>query len=124
MTDQRTARAPAGTRAAGRRLWESVVEEWELAEHELVLLREATRTVDTLDDLAAIVAAEGPMVESRSGPRVHPALTESRQLKIALARLLAAIRMPAGAEGDQVEGRRPQRRLGVRGVHSLGGGPP
>ncbi|HLM07095.1 MAG TPA: hypothetical protein VK402_18085 [Blastococcus sp.] len=44
---------------------------------------------------------------------------EARQQRIALARLLAALRLPAGEEeaGD----RRPQRRMGVRGVYGVGG---
>src|SRR5438552_568909 len=42
---------PAGTRAAGRRLWESAVAEYDLDEHELALLVEAVRTVDLLGRL-------------------------------------------------------------------------
>ena len=55
----------------------------------------------------------------RRGRRAHPALVEARQQRIALARLLAALRLPAGEEeaGD----RRPQRRMGVRGVYGVGG---
>jgi hypothetical protein len=36
-----------------------------------------------------------------------------------LARLLAALRLPAGDEDEQA-GRRPQRRVGVRGVYDIG----
>lgn len=106
-------RPPAGTRAAGRRLWESITGEFELDEHELALLREAVRTVDVLDQLDATVRRDGLMVNSPQGDRVHPAVVEARQQKIALARILAALRMPAGDEGDA----RPQRRSGVRGVY-------
>jgi hypothetical protein len=42
----------------------------------------------------------------------------ARQQRIALARLLAALRLPAGAEGDHHASARPQRRVGVRGVTS------
>ncbi len=44
-------RAPVGAGLAGRRLWRAVVEEYELEEHELLLLREAARTADLLDEL-------------------------------------------------------------------------
>jgi len=104
---------PTGTKASGRRLWRSVVDGFELEEHELALLREAVRTVDLLDALAEIVADDGPMVDSPQGRRTHPAVVEARQLKIALARLLAALRLPS----DEEDGR-PQRRGGARGVYA------
>lgn len=104
---------PRGTRAAGGRLWRSVVEAYDLDEHELVLLREAVRSVDRLDELDGQVRADGVMVRSPSGPRVHPAAVEARQLRIALARVLAALRLPSGDEEA-----RPQRRVGVRGVYN------
>jgi hypothetical protein len=47
----------------------------------------------------------------------HPAVVEARQQRLALARLLAALRLPAGAEDDLAAGRRPQRRVGVRGFY-------
>ena len=108
----RKPRIPTGTKPGGERLWRSVVDAFELDEHELTLLREAVRTVDLLDTLAAVVAEDGPMVESPQGRKVHPAIVESRQLSITLARLLAALRMPSGDEAEN----RPQRR--VRGVYA------
>lgn len=112
---------PTGTAAAGVKLWQAVLEEYELEEHELLLLREMVRTVDALDALAARVATDGVLLDSSQGERAHPALVEARQQRIALARLQAALRLPAGEEdsGDQ---RRPQRRMGVRGVYSVRGG--
>lgn len=110
-----TPRAPVGVRAPGRRLWVSVVDVYVLEEFELALLREAVRTVDLLDRLDARVRDEGPLVSSPQGDRAHPAAVEARQQRIALARLLAALRLPAG-EGEQ----RPQRRVGVRGTYRLG----
>lgn len=86
--------------------------DFELDEHEMAMLRETVRTVDQLDALAAIVAAEGPMVSSPQGPRVHPALVESRQLKLALSRLFASLRLPSGSEDG-----RPQRRGAARGAY-------
>lgn len=109
-------KAPAGTGPAGGKLWRAVLEEYELEEHELLLLREAVRTVDTLDALEALVARDGPLLASSQGERAHPALTEARQQRIALARLLAALRLPAGEESEGAD-RRPQRRMGVRGVY-------
>ncbi len=109
---------PSGTRASGRRLWASIVTVFELEEHELALLREAVRTVDTLDRLDAVVRADGGMIDTPTGVKVHPGLVEARQLRIALARLLAALRLPDGEVGAESPGRR-QRRAGARGVYQL-----
>lgn len=110
----KTPGAPKGTGASGRALWRDVLGKYELEQHELALLREAVRTVTDLDKLAAVVAAEGVTL----GSRPHPALAESRQLRIALARLLGALRLPAGDEDATI--RRPQRRVGARGVYAIG----
>ena len=112
---------PTGTRQPGRRLWESIVSEYDLDEHELALLVEAVRTVDLCDQLEAAVRRDGPLVDSPQGMKAHPAVVEVRQQRIALARMLAALRMPAGEDGDQVQGRRPQRRTGARGVYGIRG---
>jgi hypothetical protein len=97
-----------------------VLQKYELEEHELALLREITRTVDLLDDLAERVAADGPVLTGPAGTRVHPAAVEARQLRIALARLQAALRLPSGEETEE-SSRRPQRRVGVRGVYGVRG---
>jgi hypothetical protein len=116
-----TQRAPAGLGAPGKRLWQSVVDVYELDEHEDRLLVEAARTVDLLDQLEAAVRRDGPLVGTPQGQRAHPAAVEARQQRIALARLLAALRLPAGSEGDEAEGRRPQRRVGARGTYGIRG---
>ena len=111
---------PVGTCAGGARLWRSVLREYDLEEHELALLREAVRTVDLLDSLDRAVRSDGALHESPQGLRAHPAAVEARQQRIALARLLAALRLPAGEE-DEGGARRPQRRVGVRGMYAIRG---
>lgn len=102
-------RAPRGTGPSGRALWRDVTERFDLDQNELVILREAVRTVDQLDALAAIVDRDG-VLEPATG-RAHPALVESRQLRLALARLIATLRLPD--EADE----RPQRRGRARGTY-------
>jgi hypothetical protein len=116
-----TAKAPAGLRPAGKRLWSSVTDDYDLDEHELALLLEASRTVDVLADLDTVVRKEGPLVESPHGRKANPAAVEARQQRITLARLLAALRLPAGEEGDEQQNARPQRRSGARGVYGIRG---
>jgi len=114
-------RMPAGLAAGGRRLFRSVVDEYELAEFELALLAEASRTVDVLARLDVVIRRDGPLVASPQGQKAHPAATEARQQKIALARLLAALRLPAGEPGDHQGSARPQRRAGARGTYGIRG---
>jgi hypothetical protein len=102
-------------------LWRDVLGKYELEEHELALLREAVRTVDQLDALSALVDREGLVVEGPHGSKAHPAVTAAQSLRICLARILAALRLPAGDQGDASVARRPQRRTGVRGVYQLPG---
>jgi hypothetical protein len=121
MADSQIPGPPKGTKVNGAKLWHDVVDRYELEQHELALLREMTRTVDLLDELHAIVQREGTIVDGPHGSRAHPAVVEARQARIALARLTAALRLPAGDEVlDPVKGRRPQRRVGIRGVYAMG----
>ena len=89
---------PRGAQRAGKALWDAVVKEYELEEHELLLLREMVRTVDALDALETRVVEDGVLLSSSQGDRAHPALVEARQQRITLARLQAALRLPAGEE--------------------------
>jgi len=123
MADDSIPKAPTGTRAAGKRLWDAVLADYVLEQHELGLLREVVRTTDVLDELDAVIRRDGLIVAGPGGAdRVHPAAVEARQARIALARLSAALRLPAGEEGDaQKDARRPQRRVGARGVYRIKG---
>ncbi|MFL0290778.1 terminase [Mycobacterium sp. SMC-18] len=116
MTAQRVPEPPKGTGPSGRDLWRDVLGKFELEEHEQALLREAVRSVDQLDVLHAIVKRDGTIIDGPSGPRMHPAAVEARQLRIALARVIAALRLPAD---DDSTLQRPQRRVGVRGIYSV-----
>lgn len=102
--------APRGLKAAGKRLWEVSTAECEWADHELALLEEACRVRDRIVQLDAAVVADGLMIGSSQGARLHPAVAESRQQRLALARLLATLQIP-GLEDDLPAAR------GVRGVY-------
>ncbi|MFB1428136.1 terminase [Micrococcus endophyticus] len=112
--DHSAPRAPRGLKAGGKRLWRAVTEEFELGEHELSVLLQASRTVDALDELERIVIAEGVTHDSPQGVRAHPALVEARQQRITLAKLVASLRIPL--DDEQSAGRLPQQRVGIRAV--------
>lgn len=108
-----TMTAPKGLNTAGRALWKASTGEFEWADHELALLEEACRVRDRICELDAAVKADGVMLPSSQGARLHPAIAEGRQQRLALARLLATLQIP-GLEDDL-----PKARP-VRGVY--GGG--
>ena len=85
-----------------------------LEEHDAALLRETCRTVELLDDLEAILKRDGAVISWPQGMKAHPAAVEARQQRIALARLMAALRLPEDTEGSK----RPTTRCS-RGVYAL-----
>jgi len=108
--------APRGTGPAGRALWASVVDRFDLTEHERAQLGIAVRVADRVAALDAVVDAEGVILcDPKRGQIAHPALVESRQQRLTLACLLTALRLPDD------EGAQPQRR-GTRGVYRVSGG--
>ena len=126
MSDERVPRAPTGTGPAGRKLWQAVVTDFVLAEHEMTLLRQAVRVADRCDDLQAVVEAEGPMIRDRfDQPRTHPAVIELRNQQGLLAKLCVALRVPIGDQEDQGARTSPlgrAQRRATRGFYGIQGG--
>lgn len=109
---------PKFTRLTGEGLWTAVLNRYELEQHELLILREIVRCVDDLDRLANITGRQGAITASGG---IHPAIAEARQMRITLATLIGALRLPDANEDerqdDQVSIRRPRRRPAVRSVN-------
>jgi hypothetical protein len=105
---------PDGLRDAGAALWTGAVAGVEFEDHNLHLLREAALTADTLHALQAVLDAEGPVIDSPQGRKAHPALSELRQFRIVLARLLAALKIPGNDDGPPA--RPPRGVYGLRGA--------
>jgi hypothetical protein len=84
----------------GRGFWRSTVRVFELSDVELELLRECCRLLDECESLRASVDVDGTTVAGSTGQtRVHPALGELRQHRLALGKLLAQLSLPDAA-GD------------------------
>jgi hypothetical protein len=112
-------RAPSGAGSAGRALWRSVLEAYELEEHELLLLRQAVGVADVCELLQRVVTEQGPLKDGKA----HPAVVELRAQRIVLARLIVALRVPLGEEDASSNAAkhgpvRLQRRA-ARGVYAL-----
>ena len=96
-------------------MWRSVAEDYELEEHESVLLTQACRTVDTIEVLQARLDV-ADVLDDRYNGRVHPCLPELRLQRLALARLLKALDV-----GDADEQPKRQRRRWPNGSYGIKG---
>ena len=111
MSTKRPARAPKELNESGKRLWNRVLKTFELADHEELVLLQACRLADNLDRLQLDLGTGSMMLESSQGSRIHPAAVEARQQSLALAKVMASLRIPFGDDEKQ-----PQNRSGVRGA--------
>lgn len=66
---------PRGTGTAGRVLWKSITEAFELEAHEQAVLAQIVRVADRVAALDAIVDQDGVMVDRRA----HPALGQAKK---------------------------------------------
>ncbi len=114
-------RPPQGAGPSGRRVWRAVLGEFELDEHERALVTALVRQVDRLDALEALITAEGLTVTGHGTVKMHPAVIEARQSAIAIARISAALRLPAGEQDEAPAA--GQRRGGARGVYQIHAAP-
>lgn len=102
---------PPELSASGAALWDDLTGSVGFEVHEVALLVEACRVRDRLDELDAVVRADGVTVTTPQGIQAHPALKEARAQELVLSRLLASLRIPD--EDDA----RPQRRGAARGTY-------
>ena len=109
-------RMPAGLGAAGKSIWKRLNSELEFSAREVIVLEQACRVADTVAILEALIEREGTSsTGSRNQARLNPALSELRQSRLTLLRLLSAIDVPDGAEVPRTAAsRRAQRAADVR----------
>jgi len=92
-------RVPAGLGPAGKALWRRLVGVFELLDHEQALLEVACRQADDVATLEKIIADDGMIVTGSAGqPRLSAAVSEVRQGRLALAKLLGALALPDEAD--------------------------
>ena len=104
--------APRGLQNPGRKLWDSITDEFQMNDADLVLLEEACRVRDLVVTLSKQIETDGVMAKSSQGVRVHPAVSEVRQQRLVLARLLATLEIPA-PEDDNLPASTGVRPLGA-----------
>ena len=128
--DHAIPRAPAGLKAAGRGVWRRIHEDlgagWVLTNRELVVLEAAARQADTNAALEAAIKEAGVVViGSRGQPRMSQAVTELRQGRLALERLLGSLALP-DEDGDTMTSaqRRAQAAASSRWIREQRGARP
>ena len=112
--------APKGLDATGRALWRSVTaglpDGWELDERELAVLALAARQADDVAALERALKRDGVTVKGSTGqPRVNPLVSELRQARLAVGRLLGQLSLPDEQAQPRTEaGRRGQKAAQAR----------
>lgn len=92
---------PSGLAKRGRALWRALHASIEYEDHEELLVLETCRTVDMIDELAAVIAGEGVTSTGSTGQKVvHPAVPELRQQQAALTRLVTALNLSDVLDGQ------------------------
>ena len=107
-------KTPEGLDKRGRQLWLAVMADLELEPHETLLLEEACRVADRLEQLHLAIRATGMTMPDG---RVNPALIEVRLQGVTLARLVASLRLPDEYRAEMLD--RGQRRGALRGTYRL-----
>jgi hypothetical protein len=98
---------PADLSPRAESFWRKSAADFELTDGEVELLTEAAYLLTEIDGLRDALARDGLIVEGASGqPRVHPAVNEVRQHRMALARMLKQLDLPA--EDEQPESQTTQ----------------
>lgn len=102
MTAERRPKAPTGLDRRGRQFWTKTVKTFTLSDAELELLVEVCRALDQCEALQSAITVDGITVTGSKGQsRVHPAVAELRQVRLAVGRLIAQLALPDD-EGDSV----------------------
>lgn len=88
-------RAPSGLAASGRALWRAITGEFELESRELAILAAACRQADDVALLEDALKSDGLIVTGSQGqPRLSGVVSELRQGRLAVSKLLAELRLP------------------------------
>lgn len=114
-TSDATHKPPKDLKTPGRFLWLAVVNdlpaELEFDQRDFSVLTSACALYDRICELERAVSADGVTLLDRFGAtRLHPALPEIRQSRVAVARLLDQIEMSSPATGSQMPASRAAKK--------------
>jgi len=100
---------PSHLKAPGKRLWSSVVGDYDVDPPGLELLRLAAEALDRADEARHAVEKDGPYVPDRFGNiRPHPGLAVERDSRLAAARLIRQLGLLDVPDNRQPSWRTPR----------------
>ena len=114
MTPSSRPKAPDGLRKAGRHVWRHILGEFDLDARELLVLEQAARQADAVAALEAEIDESGLVSRgSRGQPRLSGSVTELRQARLALSKLLSELALPVD-DGETAAGRHARKAAEAR----------
>ncbi len=95
---------PRGLDSAGKSLWSSVTDKYDLRVDELVVLEKACRASDRIAKMEAELEGSDFMVKGSMGqPVVNPLVAEIRAHEALVQRLLGGLKLPDDASASGAE---------------------
>lgn len=95
MADRRKSPAPKNMGARGLAFWNRVTGKYQLRADELVILEDACREMQLIDELQAAMRGESMIMSGSMGqPVVNPLVPELRQHRATLKALLTTLKLP------------------------------
>src|SRR5262245_29851689 len=92
MVQMTTTRPPADLDVAGRQRWSAIVRDHAVrGAGNLAMLHQAAKALDAAEKYAEIVAKDGPVLSSKSGPRDHPLIRHQLAARALACRLLSRL---------------------------------
>ena len=97
---------PKSLRKQGKKLWEDIVNGWEIQPEQAVLLQDLCESQDRITELSSLLRAEGQVIQDRFGaPKPHPAAALLKGEVGNFTRLYKALALEVPGESDVRPGR-------------------
>lgn len=101
--------APVDLEPHSRRFWEDVTTTYRLRLDELMLLEQACREIDLIEELVVSQRGRSTIARGYNGQDVaDPMITELRQHRVTLATLLTKLKLPDVDAGPAKKGESPE----------------
>ena len=112
MADDKTAlKVPVGLKVKGKKLWTDMTAKYEFRLDELAILEDTCREVDLITAMEKEMRTQPLTVKGSMGQLVpHPLVSELRQHRSVVARLLSGLKLPDDGADTAAGARSAQNR--------------